>query len=123
MDPDAPADRVVLAQDRELAEEAWAGDIIGIPNHGNLHIGDALTEGEELHFTGIPSFAPEYLQNVRPDDPMKAKHLGRALQQLAEEGAAAPADRFQPSGAASRAHSLGSGSGGRPWLMRRALRR
>jgi peptide chain release factor 3 len=78
-----------LAQDRELAEEAWAGDIIGIPNHGNLHIGDALTEGEELHFTGIPSFAPEYLQNVRPDDPMKAKHLGRALQQLAEEGAAA----------------------------------
>jgi peptide chain release factor 3 len=78
-----------LAQDRELAEEAWAGDIIGIPNHGNLHIGDALTEGEELHFTGIPSFAPEFLQNVRPDDPMKAKHLGRALQQLAEEGAAA----------------------------------
>ena len=78
-----------LAQDRELAEEAWAGDIIGIPNHGNLHIGDALTEGEELHFTGIPSFAPEFLQNVSPNDPMKAKHLGRALQQLAEEGAAA----------------------------------
>ena len=59
-----------LAQDRELAEEAWAGDIIGIPNHGNLHIGDTLTEGEEIQFTGIPSFAPEYLQNVRPDDPM-----------------------------------------------------
>ncbi len=78
-----------LAQDRELAEEAWAGDIIGIPNHGNLHIGDALTEGEDLHFTGIPSFAPEFLQNVRPEDPMRAKHLGRALQQLAEEGAAA----------------------------------
>ncbi len=78
-----------LAQDRELAEEAWAGDIIGIPNHGNLHIGDALTEGEGLRFTGIPSFAPEHLQSVRPSDPMKAKHLGRALQQLAEEGAAA----------------------------------
>ena len=77
-----------LAQDRELAEEAFAGDIIGIPNHGNLRIGDVLTEGEILHFTGIPSFAPEMLQKVRPDDPLKAKHLGRALQQLAEEGAA-----------------------------------
>jgi peptide chain release factor 3 len=77
-----------LAQDRESAEEAYAGDIIGIPNHGNLRIGDALTEGEELHFTGIPSFAPELLQSVRSEDPMKAKHLGRALQQLAEEGAA-----------------------------------
>lgn len=71
-----------------MAEEAFAGDIIGIPNHGNLRIGDALTEGEDLHFTGIPSFAPELLQTVRPEDPMKAKHLGRALQQLAEEGAA-----------------------------------
>jgi peptide chain release factor 3 len=77
-----------LAQDRELAEEAYAGDIIGIPNHGNLHIGDALTEGEELHFKGIPSFAPELLQKVRAIDPMRAKHLGRALLQLAEEGAA-----------------------------------
>jgi peptide chain release factor 3 len=77
-----------LAQDRELAEDAYAGDIIGLPNHGNLHIGDALSEGEELAFTGIPSFAPEHLQRVAPDDPMKAKHLGRALQQLAEEGAA-----------------------------------
>ena len=48
-----------LAADRELAEEAWAGDIIGIPNHGQLRIGDALTEGESLRFTGIPSFAPE----------------------------------------------------------------
>lgn len=77
-----------LAQDRELAELAFAGDIIGVPNHGNLRIGDVLTEGEMLHFTGIPSFAPELLQKVRPDDPLKAKHLGRALQQLAEEGAA-----------------------------------
>ncbi|HSN85603.1 MAG TPA: EF-Tu/IF-2/RF-3 family GTPase, partial [Thermoanaerobaculia bacterium] len=77
-----------MARDRELAEEAYAGDIIGIPNHGNLRIGDALTEGEELRFTGIPSFAPELLKKVRPEDPMRAKHLGRALLQLAEEGAA-----------------------------------
>jgi peptide chain release factor 3 len=77
-----------LARDRELAEEAYAGDIIGIPNHGNLRIGDALTEGEDLRFTGIPSFAPELLKKVRPEDPMRAKHLGRALLQLAEEGAA-----------------------------------
>jgi peptide chain release factor 3 len=76
------------ANERELAEEAWAGDIIGIPNHGTLRIGDALTEGEGLHFTGIPSFAPEFLRRVRPDDPMKAKHLARALEQIAEEGAA-----------------------------------
>jgi len=77
-----------LAQDRELAEEAYAGDVIGIPNHGKLGIGDALTEGENLAFTGIPSFAPELLQRVRPTDPLRAKHLGRALEQLAEEGAA-----------------------------------
>jgi peptide chain release factor 3 len=60
-----------LAADRELAEEAWAGDIIGIPNHGQLRIGDALTEGEGLRFTGIPSFAPELLQILprrRPDE-------------------------------------------------------
>ncbi|MDO5706403.1 MAG: peptide chain release factor 3, partial [Paracoccus sp. (in: a-proteobacteria)] len=77
-----------LAADRELADEAWAGDIIGIPNHGQLRIGDALTEGEALRFTGIPSFAPELLQNVRATDPMKAKHLEKALMQFAEEGAA-----------------------------------
>ena len=77
-----------LAQDREIAEEAFPGDIIGIPNHGNLRIGDALTEGEVLRFTGIPSFAPELLQRVRADDPMKNKHLEKALIQLAEEGVA-----------------------------------
>jgi peptide chain release factor 3 len=77
-----------LAADRELAEEAWAGDIIGIPNHGQLRIGDALTEGESLRFTGIPSFAPELLQTVRAADPLKAKHLDKALSQFAEEGAA-----------------------------------
>ena len=77
-----------LASDRELAEEAWAGDIIGIPNHGQLRIGDTLTEGEALKVTGIPSFAPELLQNCRAGDPMKAKHLEKALFQFAEEGAA-----------------------------------
>ena len=77
-----------LASDRELAEEAWAGDIIGIPNHGQLRIGDTLTEGEALKVTGIPSFAPELLQGVRAGDPMKAKHLEKALMQFAEEGAA-----------------------------------
>ncbi len=77
-----------LASDRELTEEAWAGDIIGIPNHGQLRIGDALSEGEALRFTGIPSFAPELLQSVRAGDPLKAKHLDKALQQFAEEGAA-----------------------------------
>jgi peptide chain release factor 3 len=77
-----------LAADRELADEAWAGDIIGIPNHGQLRIGDTLTEGETLRVTGIPSFAPELLQTVRAGDPMKAKHLEKALMQFAEEGAA-----------------------------------
>jgi peptide chain release factor 3 len=77
-----------LAADRELAEEAWAGDIIGIPNHGQLRIGDTLTEGEALRVTGIPSFAPELLQGVRAGDPLKAKHLEKALMQFAEEGAA-----------------------------------
>ena len=77
-----------LAADRELAEEAWAGDIIGIPNHGQLRIGDTLTEGEQIRVTGIPSFAPELLQACRAGDPMKAKHLEKALMQFAEEGAA-----------------------------------
>ena len=77
-----------LARDRELAQEAWPGDILGIPNYGQLRIGDTLTEKEDLQFTGVPSFAPELLRAVRPSDPMRAKHLQRALMQLAEEGAA-----------------------------------
>ncbi|MBX7147150.1 MAG: peptide chain release factor 3 [Alphaproteobacteria bacterium] len=77
-----------MAQDRQLAEEAFAGDIIGILNHGNLHIGDALSEGEKLSFMDIPSFAPEFLQTVRSEDPMKMKHLVKALIELAEEGVA-----------------------------------
>ncbi len=76
-----------LAQDRELAEEAFAGDIIGLPNHGNLHIGDTITEGENIQFTGLPSFAPEFLKKIRPEDPLLTKHLTKALNQLAEEGA------------------------------------
>jgi peptide chain release factor 3 len=75
-----------LARDRNLAEEAYPGDILGIPNHGTLRIGDTLTEGEELKVTGIPNFAPEILRRVRLDDPMKSKHLKRALEQMAEEG-------------------------------------
>jgi peptide chain release factor 3 len=75
-----------FAQERELAEEALPGDIIGIPNHGSLRVGDALTEGENLRFTGIPNFAPEILRRVRLDEPMRAKQLRRALEDLAEEG-------------------------------------
>lgn len=76
-----------LAQDRALAEEAFAGDIIGIPNHGSLRIGDTLTEGEKITFNGVPSFAPEILQRIKTDDPLKVKHLRRALEHFAEEGA------------------------------------
>ncbi len=75
-----------FAQDRELAEEAFPGDIIGVPNHGQLRIGDALCEGEDRRFVGIPSFAPEILMRVRLGDPMRAKHLRKALEDLAEEG-------------------------------------
>jgi peptide chain release factor 3 len=75
-----------FAQDRALADEAYAGDVVGIPNHGTLRIGDTLTEGEELNFVGVPSFAPEILRRVRLTDPMKAKKLKQALQQMAEEG-------------------------------------
>ena len=75
-----------LARDRNLAEEAWPGDILGIPNHGTLRIGDTLTEGGDIRVTGIPDFAPEILRRVRLDDPLKSKHLRRALEQLAEEG-------------------------------------
>ncbi len=75
-----------FARDRQLAEEAFAGDVVGIPNHGTLRIGDTLTEGEEIRFTGVPHFAPEILRRVRLDDAMKAKKLRQALQELAEEG-------------------------------------
>jgi peptide chain release factor 3 len=81
-----PAPIFFFAQDRSLAEEAWPGDIIGIPNHGTLRVGDTLTEGEALRFTGIPDFAPEILRRVRLADPMRAKQMRKALEDLAEEG-------------------------------------
>ena len=76
-----------FAQSREIVEEAYAGDIIGIPNHGLLKIGDTLSEGELLRFTGIPSFAPEIFRRVLLKSPLKAKALAKGLIQLAEEGA------------------------------------
>jgi peptide chain release factor 3 len=75
-----------FAQDRSVADEAFAGDVVGIPNHGSLRIGDTLTEGEELTFVGVPSFAPEIVRRVRLTDAMKAKKLKEALQQMSEEG-------------------------------------
>ena len=75
-----------FASDRELAEEAFAGDVIGIPNHGVLRVGDSLSESGALRFAGLPNFAPEILQRVRVKDPLKAKHLKKALEGLAEEG-------------------------------------
>ena len=80
------APQFFFARDRVLAEEAYAGDVVGIPNHGTLRIGDTLTEDEDLQFLGVPSFAPEILRRVRLDDAMKAKKLRQALQELAEEG-------------------------------------
>ncbi len=77
-----------MPKDRALAEEAYAGDVVGIPNHGTLRIGDTLTEGEDLNFEGVPNFAPEILRRVRLPDAMRAKKLKQALQQLAEEGVA-----------------------------------
>ena len=75
-----------FASDRELAEEAFAGDVIGIPNHGVLRVGDSLSESGTVRFAGLPNFAPEILQRVRVKDPLKAKHLKKALEGLAEEG-------------------------------------
>jgi peptide chain release factor 3 len=80
------APQFFFAQDRALAEEAFAGDVVGIPNHGTLRIGDTLTAGEELNFLGVPSFAPEIIRRVRLPDAMKAKKLRQALQELGEEG-------------------------------------
>jgi peptide chain release factor 3 len=75
-----------LAQEREIADEAFPGDVIGIPNHGALRVGDSLSEGGDLSFTGIPNFAPELLKRCRVRDPLKQKHLKKALEGLAEEG-------------------------------------
>jgi peptide chain release factor 3 len=75
-----------FARDRELAEFAQAGDIIGIPNHGTLRVGDTLSEKGDVTFTGLPDFAPEILRRVRIGDPMKTKQMRKGLQDLAEEG-------------------------------------
>jgi peptide chain release factor 3 len=82
------APQFFFAQNRALAEEAYAGDVVGIPNHGTLRIGDSLTDGEDINFVGVPNFAPEILRRVRLPDAMKAKKLKEALAQLAEEGVA-----------------------------------
>jgi peptide chain release factor 3 len=76
-----------MAAEREQAEEAWPGDILGLHNHGTIQIGDTFTQGEELQFTGIPYFAPELFRRVRLKDPLKNKALLKGLQQLSEEGA------------------------------------
>ncbi|MCM3566318.1 MAG: peptide chain release factor 3 [Hydrogenophaga sp.] len=76
-----------LSQRRELLDEAFAGDIIGIPNHGVLQLGDTLTEGETLQYTGLPFFAPEIIRSVEVADPLRSKQLRAGLTQLGEEGA------------------------------------
>ncbi len=76
-----------LSQRRELLDEAFAGDIIGIPNHGVLQLGDTITEGESLQFTGLPFFAPEMFRSVEVADPLRTKQLRAGLTQLGEEGA------------------------------------
>lgn len=75
-----------FAQDRELADEAFPGDVIGVPNHGVLRVGDTLSESGKWRVGGIPNFAPEILRRARLRDPLKAKHLKKALESLAEEG-------------------------------------
>ncbi|WP_166268502.1 peptide chain release factor 3 [Marinobacter caseinilyticus] len=76
-----------MAGDREHAEEAYAGDIIGLHNHGTIQLGDTFTSGEDMKFTGIPNFAPELFRRIRLKDPLKAKQLQKGLVQLSEEGA------------------------------------
>ena len=75
-----------FAQQRETTDEAQAGDVIGIPNHGTIRVGDTFTEGEVLKYQGIPNFAPELLRRVGLEDAMQTKQLNRALHDLAEEG-------------------------------------
>lgn len=75
-----------FAQDRDIADEAFPGDVIGVPNHGVLRVGDSLSASGRARFAGMPNFAPEILRRARVTDPMKAKHLRKALEGLAEEG-------------------------------------
>jgi peptide chain release factor 3 len=76
-----------MAADRSQAEEAYAGDIVGLHNHGTINIGDSFSEGEPLHFTGIPNFAPEMFRRAVLKDPLRMKALSKGLDQLCEEGA------------------------------------
>ncbi|MFT5756174.1 MAG: peptide chain release factor 3 [Alteromonadaceae bacterium] len=76
-----------MAGDRANVEEAYAGDIIGLHNHGSIQIGDTFTAGENMKFSGIPNFAPEMFRRIRLRDPLKAKQLQKGLIQLSEEGA------------------------------------
>ena len=76
-----------LAADRQHTDEAFAGDIIGLHNHGTINIGDTLTEGEKIMFTGMPNFAPELFRRVVLRDPLRMKALQKGLDQLCEEGA------------------------------------
>ncbi|MFP4181501.1 MAG: peptide chain release factor 3 [Thiohalospira sp.] len=76
-----------MAREREHADEALPGDIIGLHNHGTIQIGDTFTEGEELRFTGIPNFAPELFRRVMLADPLRSKALVKGLTELSEEGA------------------------------------
>lgn len=77
-----------MAQKKETVDEAFAGDIIGLPDNGNFKIGDTLTSGEELHFKGLPSFSPEMFKYIENADPMKAKQLQKGIEQLMDEGVA-----------------------------------
>ena len=77
-----------MASKKELVEEAYPGDIVGLYDSGNFKIGDALTEGEMLHFKGIPRFSPEQFRYVNNTDPLKSKQLAKGLDQLMEEGVA-----------------------------------
>ena len=76
-----------MARDRDRVDDACAGDIIGLPNHGTIRIGDTFSQGEALKFTGIPSFAPELFSRVVLRDPLRLKALQKGLDQLSEEGA------------------------------------
>jgi peptide chain release factor 3 len=77
-----------MASQKEIVEEAFPGDIIGVPDTGNLIIGDTLTDGEEIHFKGLPSFSPEMFRYVENADPMKSKQLAKGIDQLMDEGVA-----------------------------------
>ena len=77
-----------MAQKKEILDEAFAGDIVGLPDNGNFKIGDTLTSGEELHFKGLPSFSPEMFKYIENADPMKSKQLQRGIEQLMDEGVA-----------------------------------